>query len=171
MVPRGGDSARHRASWPPPAAGFLTMDFEKIGPVLDRMLDLMREHELADLELESDGVRVRLRKAAPAGSAGEPGRASDSTRAAAASRGPVATVVDAPVVGTFYRAGAPDAAPFVAVGDRVERGDVLCVIEAMKLMNDIKAEFAGEVVEILADNGQPVEYGQPLFAILPASGG
>ena len=73
-------------------------------------------------------------------------------------------------MGTFYRTGSPDAAPFVEVGDRVEAGDVLCVIEAMKLMNDIKAEFAGEVVEVLAENGQAVEYGQPLFTVLPASG-
>ena len=79
--------------------------------------------------------------------------------------------MSAPVVGTFYRAAAPDAAPFVEVGDRVEPGDVLCTIEAMKLMNDIKAEFAGEVVEVLAENAQPVEYGQPLLAILPVSGG
>ena len=71
------------------------------------------------------------------------------------------------MVGTFYRASAPDAAPFVEVGHRVELGDVLCVIEAMKLMNDIKAEFAGEVVEVLAENGQAVEYGQPLFKMLP----
>jgi oxaloacetate decarboxylase alpha subunit len=146
------------------------MDFDRIRPVLDRMLDLMREHALAELELESDGMRVRLRKA---GAAGSPGEAAGTHPAgpAAADREPVATVVNAPVVGTFYRAGAPDAAPFVAVGDRVESGDVLCVIEAMKLMNDIKADFAGEVVDILAENGQAVEYGQPLFAILPASGG
>ena len=146
------------------------MDFDRIGPVLDRMLDLMREHALAELELESDGLRVRLRKAAPAGSPGESGRTADPAGSAAAGGGPVATVVNAPVVGTFYRAGAPDAAPFVEVGDRVAPGDVLCVIEAMKLMNDIKVEFAGEVADILAENGQAVEYGQPLFTILPASG-
>ncbi len=144
------------------------MDFDRIGPALDRMLDLMREHGLAELEIESDGLRVRLRKA---GAPGSPGESAGAPDPAAARREPVATVVSAPVVGTFYRAAAPDAAPFVEVGDRVEPGDVLCTIEAMKLMNDIKAEFAGEVVEVLAENAQPVEYGQPLFSILPVSGG
>ena len=144
------------------------MDFDRIGPALDRMLDLMREHGLAEIEIESDGLRVRLRKA---GAPGSPGESSETPDPAAARREPVATVVSAPVVGTFYRAAAPDAAPFVEVGDRVEPGDVLCTIEAMKLMNDIKAEFAGEVVEVLAENDQAVEYGQPLFSILPVSDG
>ena len=144
------------------------MDFDQIGPVLDRMLDLMRGHALAELEIESDGLRIRLRKA---GAAGPPGESAGTPDPAAARREPVATVVNAPLVGTFYRAGGPDAAPFVEVGDRVEPGDVLCVIEAMKLMNDIKAEFAGEVVEILVENGQAVEYGQPLFSMLPVSDG
>ena len=146
------------------------VDIDRLGPALDRMADLMREHELAEIEVESEGFRVRLRKPgagdAPRG-AGEPAGAAGASAAGE----PVATVVHAPVVGTFYRAGAPDAAPFVQVGDRVAPGDVLCVIEAMKLMNEIKAEFAGEVVEVLAENGQGVEYGQPLFALLPTSGG
>ncbi len=144
------------------------MDFDRIGPALDRMLDLMREHGLAELEIDSDGLRIRLRKA---GEPGSPGESAGTPDPAAARREPVATVVSAPVVGTFYRAAAPDAAPFVEVGDRVEPGDVLCTIEAMKLMNDIKAEFAGEVVEVLAENAQAVEYGQPLFSILPGSDG
>tara|TARA_B100001971_G_C18163455_1_gene522785 strand:- start:938 stop:1177 length:240 start_codon:yes stop_codon:yes gene_type:complete len=75
------------------------------------------------------------------------------------------TIVEAPILGTFFRASAPDAPPFVAVGDVVKPGDVLCIIEAMKLMNDIKSEFAGEVVDILVENGQPVQYGERLFAI------
>lgn len=140
--------------------------------MLDRVLGLMREHELAELEVESEDLRIRARKAGAAGASDEVAAvpAGEEAAAAPAGRGPVATVVEAPVVGTFYRAGAPDAAPFVEVGDRVEAGDVLCVIEAMKLMNDIKAEFAGEVVEVLAENGQAVEYGQPLFTLLPAAG-
>ncbi len=142
------------------------MDPDRIGPVLDRVLGLMREHDLAELELESEGLRVRARKM----EATAPRVEAAAADPAPAGREPVATVVEAPVVGTFYRAGAPDAAPFVEVGDRVAPGDVLCVIEAMKLMNDIKAEFAGEVVEVLAENGQAVEYGQPLFALLPVSG-
>ncbi len=141
------------------------MDLDRIGPVLDRVLGLMREHELAELEIESEGLRVRARKGGAAPPVEAPPAVADP---APADGEAVATVVEAPVVGTFHRAGAPDAAPFVEVGDRVEPGEVLCVIEAMKLMNDIKAEFAGRVVEILAENGQAVEYGQPLFAILPA---
>ena len=144
------------------------MDPDRIGPVLDRVLGLMREHGLAELELESEELRVRARKTEAAAPGGEAAVAAGVP--AAAGREPVATVVEAPVVGTFYRAGAPDAAPFVEVGDRVEPGDVLCVIEAMKLMNDIKAEFAGEVVEVLAENGQAVEFGQPLLTLLPAAG-
>ena len=143
------------------------MDPDRIGPVLDRVLGLMREHDLAELELESEELRVRARKTEAAAPRVEAAVAAADP--APAGREPVATVVEAPVVGTFYRAGAPDAAPFVEVGDRVAPGDVLCVIEAMKLMNDIKAEFAGEVVEVLAENGQAVEYGQPLLTILPAS--
>lgn len=151
------------------------MDPDRIGPVLDRVLGLMREHGLAELELESEDLRICARKegvpAPPveARAAAPSEAAAGATDPATAGREPIATVVEAPVVGTFYRAGAPDAAPFVEVGDRVEPGDVLCVIEAMKLMNDIKAEFAGEVVEVLAENGQAVEYGQPLITILPAS--
>ena len=148
------------------------MDLDRIGPVLDRVLGLMREHGLAELEVESEDLRIRARKAGAAGASDEVAAvpAGEAAAPAPAGREPVATVVEAPVVGTFYRAGAPDAAPFVEVGDRVEAGDVLCVIEAMKLMNDIKAEFAGEIVEVLAENGQAVEYGQPLFTLLPAAG-
>ena len=138
------------------------MDLDRIGPVLDRVLGLMREHGLAELELESEDLRICARRE------GVPPPPVETAAAAPVGREPIATVVEAPVVGTFYRAGAPDAAPFVEVGDRVEPGDVLCVIEAMKLMNDIKAEFAGEIVEVLAENGQAVEYGQPLLTILPA---
>jgi acetyl-CoA carboxylase biotin carboxyl carrier protein len=73
--------------------------------------------------------------------------------------------VEAPILGTFYRASGPEVSPFVEVGDIVKPGDVLCIIEAMKLMNDIKSEFAGEVVTVFAENGQPVQYGERLFAI------
>ena len=146
-------------------------DIDALDRALDRVADLMREHELAEIEVESEGFRVRLRKSGAGDAPRGAGAPAEPAGSEAAGRGPVATVVQAPVVGTFYRAGAPEAAPFVQVGDRVAAGDVLCVIEAMKLMNEIKAEFAGEVVKILADNGQGVEYGQPLFALLPTSGG
>ncbi|MCS6806223.1 MAG: acetyl-CoA carboxylase biotin carboxyl carrier protein [Acidobacteriota bacterium] len=78
-------------------------------------------------------------------------------------------LIRSPMVGTFYRSPSPTAAPFVQVGDRVERGTVLCIVEAMKLMNEVPSDVAGEVMSILVENGQPVEYGQPLFAIKPSS--
>ena len=77
-------------------------------------------------------------------------------------------VVVAPILGTFYRASAPDGTPFVEVGETVKPGDIVCIIEAMKLMNEIKSEYAGEVVSVFAENGQPVEYGERLFAIRSA---
>lgn len=75
--------------------------------------------------------------------------------------------VCSPIVGTFYQASSPDAAPFVAVGDTIKKGDILCIIEAMKLMNEIEAEISGTIAEILVENGQPIEYDQPLFRIKP----
>jgi acetyl-CoA carboxylase biotin carboxyl carrier protein len=75
--------------------------------------------------------------------------------------------VTSPIVGTFYRAPAPDKPPYVQVGDMVKKGQVLCIIEAMKLMNEIESETSGKIIQILIENGQPVEYGQPLFVIEP----
>jgi len=79
-----------------------------------------------------------------------------------------AYVIKSPIVGTFYRASAPDADPFVEVGDRVKKGQVLCIVEAMKLMNEIESEIAGTILEIYPENAQPVEFGEPLFAVQPA---
>jgi acetyl-CoA carboxylase biotin carboxyl carrier protein len=76
-------------------------------------------------------------------------------------------MVKSPIVGTFYASPAPDAEPFVQVGDHVEPGQVLCIIEAMKLMNEIESDVAGEIIRIHVENGQPVEYGEPLFSIRP----
>jgi acetyl-CoA carboxylase biotin carboxyl carrier protein len=84
---------------------------------------------------------------------------------AAAAEVPAGNVIKSPMVGTFYRAPSPGAKPFVDVGQAVKPGDTLCIIEAMKLLNEIEAEVAGEVREVLVENGQPVEYGQPLFVI------
>ena len=147
------------------------MDFDEI----NKILELMRAHGLAEFELERDDLHIRLRKAetpvvTPPGlrSAGpeDVNRASATAEAVGGGTGESgATVVKTPILGTFYRASAPDASPFVEVGDVVKPGDVLCIIEAMKLMNDIKSEHAGEVVEIFVENGQPVQYGERLFAI------
>ena len=147
------------------------MDFDEI----NQILDLMQAHGLAEFELERDDLHVRLRKAeAPAVVPDPPPGAPlvvtnpADVPAGAASLGTAVSdvaIVEAPILGTFYRAGAPDAPAFVEVGDVVKPGDVLCIIEAMKLMNDIKSEHAGEVVDIFVENGQPVQYGERLFAI------
>ena len=145
---------------------------------VQRMLEIMEEHGLEEFELEHDGSRVRLRKPArgqPTGSI----RTVDEPTAEEADR-PSTTglespaedadlvFVKSPVVGTFYHAPELGAKPFVEVGSRVQRGQVLCIIEAMKLMNEIDAEESGEVVSVFIDNGQPVQYGERLFAIRPA---
>ena len=147
------------------------MDFDEI----NQILELMRAHGLAEFELERDDLHIRLRKAETAvvTPSGPPPAAPEAVNpasppAAGASGGTGesgATIVEAPILGTFYRAAAPESSPFVEVGDVVKPGDVLCIIEAMKLMNDIKSEHAGEVVEIFVENGQPVQYGERLFAI------
>ena len=141
------------------------------------LVTLMRDHDLRELEVERAGTRVRLVRAEPrdtqppaaratatAGSAGAAGSAgSDGTEAAAAT----GRAITSPMVGTFHRAPAAGAPAFVETGDLVDRGQVLCVIEAMKMMNEIEAEFRGRVAEILIDNGAPVEYGEALFIVEP----
>jgi acetyl-CoA carboxylase biotin carboxyl carrier protein len=152
---------------------------------LRHILDLVREHELAEFELEHDGMKLRLRKqaeAAPAalvaaplitppvlaGAVAPPPAAASPAAApppSPAEEGVELAIVTAPLVGTFYGAPSPDAPPFVEVGARVRRGQSLCIIEAMKLMNEIESEYDGELVKVYVDNGQPVQYGERLFAI------
>ena len=159
------------------------MDLDEI----KKILDLMRENDLAEFELEQEGVKVRLRKnsgpqwsthapavpavayappppaaAAPAGAA-EPA----SSPLTAASEDVDLAIIKSPIVGTFYRAPDPDAKPFADVGQMVKAGQVLCIIEAMKLMNEINAECDGEVVKVYVENGRAVHYGERLFAIRP----
>ena len=134
-----------------------SMDFDEI----DQILELMHRHGLVEFELERDGTRVRLRR---------PERAADVTApppgdVSAVRTEPELAAVQAPILGTFYRASGPDALPFVSVGDVVRTGDVLCIIEAMKLMNEIKSDCDGEVVEAFIESGQPVQYGESLFTI------
>ncbi|MEE2637633.1 MAG: biotin/lipoyl-containing protein [Acidobacteriota bacterium] len=141
------------------------MDFTDVESLVPRIAALMREHDLAEIELEGDGLRVRLRREARVGHSD-----SQSLQVTRGGSDNTATdvsvvVVSAPVVGTFYRSAEPTATPFVEVGDRVRRGDVLCIIEAMKQMNDITSHYAGQVVAIQAENGEAVEFGAQLFAI------
>jgi acetyl-CoA carboxylase biotin carboxyl carrier protein len=143
------------------------------------IIDLMRENDLSVFEMEKDGFRLKLQKglgdqpimvstAAP----GAPGQAVPNGPASAApgSAGAGAEAgnlkdISSPMVGTFYRAASPDAPPFVDVGTRVNEDTVVCIIEAMKVMNEIKAETSGVIAEVVAENSKPVQFGQALFRV------
>jgi acetyl-CoA carboxylase biotin carboxyl carrier protein len=159
----------------PPAKGGLEADnfipFEQI----QALIDLLEERGLEEFELEREGVRIRIKRrgaAAPApafvhAAGNSPVREAAAAPPEAPAEAEDVHVVKSPIVGTFYAAPRPDAPPFVKPGDSVEVGQVLCIIEAMKLMNEIEADVAGEIVRIYAENAQPVEYGESLFAIRP----
>ena len=157
------------------------MNFDDI----ERILELVREHDLAEFEMESDGLKLRVRKSAgpfqptvhevAMAPAQQPIHAAPAPAAA-----PVVVthasviadetelelaVVKSPIVGTFYRAAEPGATPFVEVGEHVKKDQVLCIIEAMKLMNEITSEYEGEIVSVYVESGKPVQYGERLFAI------
>jgi acetyl-CoA carboxylase biotin carboxyl carrier protein len=142
-----------------------------------RLAELLREYTLTEIEVEREGIRVRLRREAPPVAVAptgpvvsHPAAAAVASPAAAAAPGAGEAhllTIEAPMVGTFYRAPAPDAQPFVREGDRVKKGQVVCIVEAMKLMNEIESKVGGRVVKVLVENAQPVEYGQPLFLLEP----
>jgi acetyl-CoA carboxylase biotin carboxyl carrier protein len=140
---------------------------------VEEVVELAARYNLAELEVESGGIRIRVvREHAPAGAVphAEPARAEHAQSQLAPAEDIAATnliTIEAPMVGTFYRATAPGAAPYVNEGDVVKQDQVLCVIEAMKLMNEIEAKVAGRIAKVLVENGQPVEYGQPLFSVEP----
>ena len=140
-----------------------------------RLADLLRDYGLTEVEVEREGVRIRLRRdlaAAPSTSPAIPASSAAPTPSAIAAT-PSASeahllTIEAPMVGTFYRASSPTAEPYVSVGDLVKEGQILCIIEAMKLMNEIESKVAGRIVKVLVENAHPVEFGQPLFLIDPA---
>lgn len=148
---------------------------------VERLLSFMESHGLEEFEYQEGGVHVRLKKAAahggvvaPAFSAAAPATPQASSAAqpqahtapsSAAQPAEDLHIVKSPIVGTFYAAPSPDAEPFVTVGSRIDAGQVLCIIEAMKLMNEIEADISGEVARVFVENGHPVEYGQQLFGI------
>ena len=164
------------------------MDVEQI----ETLLDFMAAHGLEEFEYDHGGLHIKLKKAASGANLPSRGSASQSpalsappvpanpgsataAEAAPASSAPASIphaeelhVIKSPIVGTFYASPSPEAGPFVRVGSPIEVGRVVCIIEAMKLMNEIEADVSGEVVQALVENGQPVEYGQGLFAIRPA---
>lgn len=158
---------------------------------LKELIDFLIERDISEFELERGDVKVRIKRgqdvhpqvvasSAPAFTpvpasvvpAGQPAQQPAAAPPAAAQPAPAPEeqlhIVNSPIVGTFYEAPAPGSPPFVKPGDVVQAGQVLCIIEAMKLMNEIEADIGGEVVKRLVANNQPVEYGQPLFAIRPA---
>lgn len=144
------------------------MDLRK----LKTLIDLVAESGIAELEITEGEGKVRIVKfsqtvhaVAPVAEAAPAPQPAAAPAAAEAPKGPAGHVVKAPMVGTFYRAPNPGASPFVEVGQSVKEGEPLCIIEAMKLLNEIEADKAGVVKEILVENGEPVEYGQPLFVI------
>jgi acetyl-CoA carboxylase biotin carboxyl carrier protein len=141
---------------------------------VEQVVELAVRHNLAELEVEAAGTRIRIvRQHAPAAIVSRPEREPAAIAAQPVSVPELAAStahlipVEAPMVGTFYRAPKPDAPPFVSEGDVVKEGQVLCIVEAMKLMNEIEAKIGGRIVKVVAENGQPVEFGQPLFLMEP----
>jgi len=146
------------------------------------LIELLKDTDIAELEIERSGVKVRIRKGGDVTFPPSMPRMEYPPAAIIAPAVPAAPAaenavepsrtnqirVTSPIVGTFYRSSSPDKPSYVEVGDVVKKGQVLCIIEAMKLMNEIESESSGKIVQVLMENGQPVEYGQPLFVIEPA---
>jgi len=147
--------------------------------LIKKLVKIFNASDISELEVEKDGLRIKIGKqnnltvpvapqvTAPnsAQPAIEAPKAQAETKAAEEKSAANLHEIHSPIVGTFYRAPSPDADPYVKVGDTVSKGSVLCIVEAMKLMNEIESDVNGKVVKIIADNGNPVEYNQPLFLI------
>ncbi len=151
-----------------------------------RLIDAVNSSKITEIEIEREGFRLKIKKekelvvqqaptqtvpstALPAPEVPQivEEKADDTPEEAEEEFPPHLEVIRSPIVGTFYRAPSPDAPPYVEEGDIVEKGQVLCIVEAMKIMNEIESDVKGRIVKILVENGQPVEYGQPLFLIEP----
>ena len=160
------------------------MDFDEI----NRILEMVRDHELSEFELEREGFKIKIKKGTLVNASGQFAVPMVQQAAPAVPQASVAppppleavpsptppssdevdfAIVKSPIVGTFFRSAEPGSAPFVDVGTTVKKGEVLCIIEAMKLMNEIDSEYEGDIVKIYVENGQPVQYGERLFAIKP----
>ena len=157
---------------------------------LRELIEFLKQYQVAEFDLDRGDLKIRLKFEQPEGSssglsdlarivANAPAGSAPAHAPAAPPAQPQATesvsdpeaslhIVKSPIVGTFYSSPSPGASPFVSPGDHVEKGQVICIVEAMKLMNEIEADAAGEVVRCMVTNGQPIEFGQPLFAIRPA---
>lgn len=138
---------------------------------LKELITLLKDTDIAELQIEKDGMKIKIRRHAiisPLEVQQKHIKPIEVTKETEEEVQRLVTVTS-PIVGTFYRSPSPDAPPFVDVGTKVKKGQVLCIIEAMKLMNEIESDVEGVVVRILVENGQPVEYGEPLFLIEPVS--
>jgi len=148
---------------------------------IKEMINLMNENGLVEFEMEKEGMRIKLKKTSSGGEGyngpilierektAPAAQVQESSGPAAGQEKPSVKTVEikAPMVGTFYRAPSPEAPPYVEVGQVIEPGQVVCIIEAMKLMNEIKAEIKGKLIEVIVDNSEPVEYGQSMFILEP----
>ena len=149
---------------------------------IKEIINLMNENGLTEIEVEKEGLKLRLKKgpggdiimeSVPPQRIGPAATAAPAAPAAAPAEAPAGSgkktvEIKAPMVGTFYRSPSPESPAFVEINQNIEVGQVVCILEAMKLMNEIKADIKGRVVDILVDNAEPVEFGQPLFLIEPA---
>lgn len=153
------------------------MDFDGIRKLIDLLTSTVNDRQIEEIELQEGDLRIHIKRGgtapvylpaapAPAGAAAPAVAAAPATAPAPAEEEGLVTV-RSPIVGTYYEAPAPGAPEFIHIGDRVDVGQVLCIIEAMKLMNEIEAEQAGQIVRKLVTNGQPVEYGEPLLLLRP----
>lgn len=145
---------------------------------IEEMIDLMEKHGLDEIDVEEEGVRIHLKKS-PSGGYAQVTHAVSPAQSAAPVILPGETKAEtkqeaknlieikSPMVGTFYKAPAPEAPPYVEIGKEIKEGDILCIIEAMKLMNEIKSEVKGRIADILVENGEPIEFGQVLFLVEP----
>ncbi|MEW6571100.1 MAG: acetyl-CoA carboxylase biotin carboxyl carrier protein [Nitrospirota bacterium] len=138
---------------------------------IKNLIELLKETDITEVHIEKDGTKIKIKREKLLSSFEVTGYRSSGIEKRVLAETEEETqrlvTVTSPIVGTFYRAPAPDANPFVEVGSKVSKGQVLCIVEAMKLMNEIESDIEGIVVKILIENGQPVEYGEPLFLIEP----
>ncbi len=166
----------NRPEGPDPTAPGGRIDFEEVRKVIA----LLEEKNLSAFELETEGFKIKISRNVPAPAAPSAAAAASPLATVPSSLGEAAGapaveadkslhMITSPMVGTFYRAPDPTASPFADVGDPVKKGQTLCIVEAMKLMNEIESDVDGTVVEVFVENGKPVEFGQKLFAIRPAS--
>ncbi|MDH5767523.1 MAG: acetyl-CoA carboxylase biotin carboxyl carrier protein [Nitrospirota bacterium] len=138
---------------------------------LKELIELLKATDITELQLEKDGTKIKIKREKILSSIEMPVQKfqvfNEKITVETEEETQRLVTVTAPIVGTFYRSPAPDAAPFIEIGLRVKKGQVLCIIEAMKLMNEIESDVDGIIVKALVENGQPVEYGEPLFLIEP----